>query len=123
MAKIVTERRRVWRDCRTHEYRYKNDPDAGFSFPVDEVLSEEGKANLEYCKSHPDELIDMGIENYGWWYTENATAECECGQIIPLWDEYLGACECEHCGRWHNLFGQELKNPSAWEGIEDEDYY
>ena len=51
-------------------------------------------------------------------YVENATAICECGTEIELWDQYLAACQCDKCGRWHNLFGQTLVDPEFWE----EDY-
>ena len=51
--------------------------------------------------------------------TEPATGVCECGHRIALWDEYMGACECPHCGRWYNLFGQELNHPDTWRNGDD----
>lgn len=47
------------------------------------------------------------------------TGKCECGKVIELWNEYLGASECEYCGRWHNLFGQLLNNPETWSRGDD----
>lgn len=47
------------------------------------------------------------------------TGKCECGKVIELWNEYLGASECEYCGRWHNLFGQLLNDPSTWSRGDD----
>jgi hypothetical protein len=27
----------------------------------------------------------------------------------------MGACQCENCGQWYNIFGQELIDPEYWE--------
>lgn len=43
-----------------------------------------------------------------------ATGVCKCGNRITLQNEYMGACECPYCGRWYNLFGQELNHPDTW---------
>lgn len=53
-------------------------------------------------------------------YTQKVNAQgiCECGQTIELWDQYLGTCECPHCHRWYNLFGQELNPPETWNAYE-----
>ena len=51
---------------------------------------------------------------------ENAKALCSCGEIIELYDGYMGSCECPNCGQWYNMFGQTLIKPQYWE--EDEDY-
>lgn len=48
-------------------------------------------------------------------YVEPALARCTCGTEFALTDEYMGACSCPNCGRWYNLFGQSLRNPSEWE--------
>ena len=46
---------------------------------------------------------------------DNAHGTCECGNEVELYDEYYGACQCEKCGKWYNLFGQELNPPTYWE--------
>ena len=51
--------------------------------------------------------------------TRETTARCECGKVIELYDQYLGASECPHCGRWHNLFGELLNDPSTWSRGDD----
>ena len=47
-------------------------------------------------------------------FSTNAIGKCKCGTEIELYDEYMGACECPECGRWYNIFGQELNNPCTW---------
>ena len=39
---------------------------------------------------------------------------CECGKTNRLEEDHLGACQCPYCGRWHNLFGEELEPPEKW---------
>lgn len=51
------------------------------------------------------------IETYTWDYSEPAIAICECGKEIRLERD---AQPCEHCGRLHNLFGQELLPERFW---------
>ena len=94
----------------------------GFGFPCDEngnllpELSKEAAANYEYCMAHPEKF-----ERYNkvvcrkWRYRQNATGTCGCGNQIELYNAYMGACECPHCGQWYNLFGQKLNPPSQWE--------
>ena len=93
----------------------------GFGFPCDasgNVLPLEydcAKENLKYCLDHPDEFeIWKKVKRYVSRYTEPAHGKCTCGREVYLTNEYYGACECE-CGRWYNLFGQELLPPEQWE--------
>lgn len=51
-------------------------------------------------------------------YIEPRLARCVCGTEFHLVNQYQGACDCPGCGRWYNLFGQSLRDPSEWE----EDY-
>lgn len=46
-------------------------------------------------------------------------ADVSAEELIDLWDEYLGACECPNCGRWYNIMGQELNPPSTWRDGDD----
>ena len=48
-------------------------------------------------------------------YREPAHGICRCGEEVTLIDEYMGSCQCENCGQWYNLFGQELLPPNQWE--------
>ena len=45
-----------------------------------------------------------------------AHGTCVCGSEVYLYNQYMGACECENCGRWYNLFGQEIMPPEMWRG-------
>ena len=56
-------------------------------------------------------------------YKEPAHGTCICGEEVSLWDQYYGACECPKCGRWYNLFGQELVAPEHWETDPAEEEY
>ena len=96
---------------------FNYDNNSGFSFPCDSdgTLSDDlnpcAMKNYQYCMEHPEEFVDWNIiEKTTHHYKEPAHGTCSCGRRIELWDEYLGACKCD-CGRWYNLFGQELIAP------------
>lgn len=107
------------------------EPGGGCSFPCDENgvvdianLPDAAKKNLESALSHPEKypVAWNHVEKRTYTYTEDATGTCKCGHKISLYNEYLGACECPHCGRWWNLFGDELKNPRRWNDYGELDY-
>lgn len=101
----------------------------GFGFPCDaqgnvpEDINQSMKENLKYCIAHPEKFVRYNtVVEFNRRYVEPAHGECICGREIELWDQYYGACECE-CGRWYNLFGQELVPPEYWEeDLSDEEY-
>ena len=118
MLKSMTPRKRVTKDM--YEIRFFFDDNGGYAFPCDKdenipEMDEVAWNNYKWCMDHP-ELFKHWNEVVHWkrTYTENARGICECGQEIELWDQYLAACECPNCGRWYNVFGQELKNPEEW---------
>ena len=43
---------------------------------------------------------------------------CSCGKEVVLESDYNGAVQCE-CGKWYNVFGQELIDPKYWEDDDD----
>lgn len=121
--KIISERKRVKHIEHRREFQTIGEPDGcGFSFPcdkegnlkTDDIHYNDWKKNYDLCMDNPDKFIDKGITE-DIFYMENAKALCICGKEIELYDEYMGACECPYCGRWYNLFGQELINPEHWE--------
>ena len=94
---------------------------SGYSFPCDQAGNvfpleyQCARDNLQYCLDHPEEFVDWKrVEREVRKYTEPAHGTCSCGREVYLWDQYYGACECE-CGKWYNLFGQELLPPDQWE--------
>lgn len=109
-------------------FDYK-DGNGGFAFPCDEngkVLPLEYEAarnNLAWCMEHPEEFETYAkvVKNKRRW-REPAHGKCVCGREVYLWDQYYGACSCE-CGRWYNLFGQELLDPMYWEQDPSEEEY
>lgn len=97
----------------------------GFYFPCDKDgnvsnLNEGMQANYEFCKANPDRFVRFGkVVEQKRRYTEPNTGECECGEVIELYNQYLGACECPKCGRWYNIWGQELNPPHTWSDGDD----
>ena len=123
--KIIKEREPELIREYTIEFRYLDDPDAGFSFPATpsgepdfKKMTPEAKANYERC------LTDTRLENRGfevreWTYVNPAVGLCSCGREVILDSDFAGAVRCE-CGRWYNVYGQRLKDPEYWEP--DEEY-
>ena len=64
-----------------------------------------------YLRAKEDDSLYKREEEFSWTGTEPAVAICECGKEIAL---NYDAEECEHCGRLHNLFGQELRPRKYW---------
>ena len=96
----------------------------GYGFPCDangKLLQSEKEnsvahENMRRCLEHPEKFVRfnklIATERRAY---DNAHGTCICGNEVELWDSYLGACQCEKCGRWYNLFGQELLPPENWE--------
>ncbi len=125
MLKIIRERRPLkFRDY-TIEFKYKDDPEAGFSFPATchgdpdfYAMGSEMLANYEACLTDK-RLTEGEFIKHEWTYVEPALGLCSCGKEIVLECDHAGAVRCE-CGKWYNLFGQELRDPKYWE--EDDEY-
>ena len=95
----------------------------GFAFPCTEtgepMLTDCNRSNYEFCMAHPERFVRFNkVVKDSWRYRQNARGTCYCGEEIELYDQYLGACQCEKCGQWWNMSGQALVPPSEWE----EDY-
>ena len=125
MLKNITRRQR-----KTF-FEYRRDFDygdgSGFCFDCDKdgnllPMPEAAMRNYQECLAHPERFETFNkVIRIEHTYTENAHGTCICGRDVELYDQYRGACQCE-CGRWYNLFGQELIDPRYWED-DDEDYY
>lgn len=105
---------------------FYTDDNGGFAFPCDAhgnlfpFASDCARSNYEDCMQHPERFKYFNeIREYRRRVCDNAHGTCTCGREVELWDQYQGACECD-CGRWYNLFGQELLKPQYWE--DDDDY-
>lgn len=120
MGEIVTQE--------DYELAFDDGHNNGYGFPCDKkgnVMIDEdnigAKENYEWCLAHKERFVRAGeVIVYRWSYRENNSGICNCGNKIELYNEYLGGCECPHCGQWWNLFGQELTDPSTW--VDEDDY-
>lgn len=125
MIKIIKERTPVkFKDYRI-EFRYKDDPEAGFSFPATQYgdpdwskMGSEMLANYEACLTDK-RLTEGEFEVHTWTYVEPALGLCSCGKEVVLDCDHSGAVPCE-CGKWYNLFGQSLIDPKYWYSDEDD---
>ena len=127
MLKNYTPRERKTDVTYELEFLYPNS-NSGYGFPCTEtgelleLKNPYAIANYNDCMAHPEKFeVYNHIRKIKHTYTENAHGTCECGHDISLWDEMYGACECPYCGRWYNLFGQELNPPEYWEEDYEED--
>ena len=123
MLKIIKERTpKTITECFI-EFKYKDDPEAGFCFPAVapgvpnfSSMTPEAKANYQACLTD-ERLTEAEFTTRKWTYINPAVGLCSCSREVILDSDYQGAVRCE-CGRWYNLFGQELLDPMYWE----EDY-
>lgn len=125
MLKIIKERTPETIIDRYIEFKYKDDPNAGFVFPAlpngepdFKNMPEEAILNYNSCLN--DDRLDgpeLRVEKRQ--YMNPAVGKCICGAEVVLDADYAGAVRCE-CGRWYNLFGQSLRDPRYWE--EDDEY-
>ena len=103
------------------EYRFRNDPEAGFAFPWKDgkvVLNNLSEKNFMWCLKHPEEVESLGVVTRKSSCSVPALARCECGEEFFLEDRYYGCCQCPGCGRWYAIAGYEVNPPDEWE--EDE---
>lgn len=106
----------------TYEIVFDDGANNGFGFPCNESgkilddITDAAKENYIWCLEHPEKFVRFNkvikLERRTY---DNAHGTCGCGNEVELYNEYLGACQCEQCGRWYNLFGQELLPPERWE--------
>lgn len=114
-----------------YELTYFYDDNGGYAFPCDAegnvfpLKYPEAAENLEWCRQHPEQFSVAGevVRHVSNW-KEPDSGDCACGQHIELVNQYCGACQCPKCGKWYNVFGQELLPPDQWEiDPGEEEYY
>lgn len=116
--KIIEPRHYVEKIISFRSYSWVKDPNAGFSFPLNNegnisFSSAEQEANYNLCETNVEHGLmttDVITMDYSYW--QPAKAMCRCGEIIWL----DGDTCCEHCERWYNSVGQEIHPPFAWVG-------
>lgn len=101
----------------------------GFAFACDkngqllEGLQPEAIENYKWCLDYPERFVRFNkVVAYSYRVKDFAHGTCHCGNEVDLYDEYYGACQCDECGQWYNLSGQELLPPEDWEENFDNDY-
>lgn len=109
-----------WVEKTEKELVFDDEYGNGFCFPCaddgEPILNECSRKNYEFALAHREKFVRYNeVVEEKWRYKENAKGTCQCGNEIELYDEYMGACECPHCGQWYNLFGQRLNPPEYWE--------
>ena len=106
-----------------YEVRFFVDNCGGMAFPCDKdgnILTEKMSPcaieNYHRCMENPDKyaIFNKVVTNH-YQVRDEAHGTCSCGKEVYLCNEYYGACQCEHCGQWYNLFGQEILPPDEWE--------
>ena len=123
MLKIIKERTPEVIKEYYIEFKYKDDPEAGFCFPATvhgdpdfSHMTPEALTNYEACLTDK-RLTEGEFTKHEWTYMNPAIGICSCGKDVVLECDHMGAVRCE-CGRWYNLFGQELRDPKYWEDDE-----
>lgn len=96
----------------------------GFGFPCDStgallepvLQNTQAVENYHRCLQTPERFVRFNkVIKFTRRYKTNAHGTCSCGNEVELHDALYGACSCDKCGRWYNLFGQELQPPENWE--------
>lgn len=116
----------------TYEVQFYYDKSGGFAFPCDKdgslIVTENTNPaaieNYHWALENPDKFkwcFNRVVERKHHWREPN-TGICNCGKRIELVNEYLGACECPHCGQWWSLSGQMLNPVRTWSDGDDWDY-
>ena len=104
-------------------FYYDEDKSSGFVFPcrmdgtlIEEDMTEDGMRNYEFCMKNPENFaVPNEFERHTRRWRNPDRGQCKCGAEVVLHDQYRGACGCPECGRWYNLYGQELLPPDQWE--------
>lgn len=123
MVKFIKHGQRV--ECRsyTHDFRYVDQPGAGYGFDCDKDgnlkpdLCEVAKENYAKCLTGEVDgrrVDDVGVMTSRWQYYDPAVIACEqCGTHVELnLGDYCSTCD--KCGADYNLSGQRLAPRSQW---------
>ena len=97
-------------------------PYCGFSFPCDREgnvfpdLNDCAMDNYRKCLADTSGKYEQPyIDVQTYRIVEPAVGQCACGAHVLLEDQYMGACQCDNCGQWYNIYGQALIDPEYWE--------
>jgi hypothetical protein len=130
MLEIIKERKVRTEKSYWINFDCKDDHSCGFIFPANsdgtpaiDKMPEEAKRNYYICLVADTDTYDYGFEEREDRVVDYAVGRCRCGAEVELFDgAWMGAVQCEKCGKWYNIYGQELIDPEYWEE-DDGDYY
>lgn len=116
-----------WMEETSYELQFFYDNTGGCAFPCDEhgkvsdALNPLARENYKRCLESPEKFqIFNHVHKLVRRWREPDKGTCHCGNTVYLQNEYMGACQCERCGQWYNLSGQELLPPDKWDmGYDD----
>ena len=118
MVTIIKEAHTEYSEEMNLEYRYRDDPEAGFSFPWKGgkvQLNPLSEKNYEWCQNHPEEVECLGVVERKSSCRVPALAKCECGMEFHLNGHYYGCTQCPGCYRWYAMNGYEVTSPDQRE--------
>lgn len=122
--KIIKEAYTEICEERNLEYRYREDPEAGFAFPWKDGKVETNplsEKNYKWCQEHPEEVECLGVVERKSSYRVPALVKCDCGEEFHLNGNYYGCTQCPSCGKWYAESGYEVNPPEEWEEDLEED--
>lgn len=125
MAEIIEKSKYVTDVWYERSFEFEGEPNCGYGFDCDKNgnlspnLCEAAIENYKMCLNttviNGKKLIDRGVKKHNHTYRVPTRLKCDCGEIISLVNECMGACSCPVCEQWYNLFGQKLLPPRIWE--------
>jgi hypothetical protein len=99
-------------------YEWAEQLDAGFMFPCNQdgdinfnEMEQVALDNYDKCESGEYEVVYQGLRRSVNRYWEPAIGECSCGHEVVL---ESNTNQCEACGSYYNMGGQQLSDPSSW---------
>jgi hypothetical protein len=130
MLEIIKERTVRTEKSYWINFDCKDDHSCGFIFPANsdgtpalDKMPEEAKMNYFACEASTNKF-DRWLEEREDQVVDYAVGRCRCGAEVELFDgAWMGAVQCEKCGKWYNIYGQELVDPEYWEDPFDDDDY
>ena len=117
MGQIIRERERKTSTWYCINFYVKGELCSGYDCDKDgNILKDKINpcAYNNYLKDIANPNLKHCINKYSQSYTENPLFRCDCGEEFELYNEYMGSCQCSKCGKYFNLFGQELNPPETW---------
>lgn len=102
------------------DYRYVDDPNAGFGFDCDKngnpilPMNDAAAANYRECLEGAVgglQVTFRGISTYQHRYRHPARLRCTCGEVVVL-EHFTNTCD--KCGADYNSSGQHLAPRSQW---------